>query len=262
MRPTMSHGSVTPRLGRIPYLNIEPFFGDDEIRANAIAEVPRRMIALALNGAVDIAPLPAVAQFDHPHAFRRAGQMGIATHSAARSVLLLSRVPIDRLGGRPIGVIDDTATSVRLLKVLLRLRYDVTSFRLQSLDLEADAMLLIGDRALQAGTNRLEFSHVIDLAAAWHEWTALPFIFAYWMARREVSLAATDEAVAHLEENLECNRGDLGALGERHPKLGLSPDEVADYLRKFEYRFTPQVWDGLEHFRELDGRVTALENAT
>ncbi len=257
----MSYRSLTPRLGRIPYLNTEPFFGDDEIRANAIAEVPRRMIELALDGAVDIAPLPSVAQFDHPHAFRRAGEMGIATRSDARSVLLLSRVPIDRLGGRPIGVIDDTATSVRLLRVLLRLRYDVTAFRFQSLDLEGDAMLLIGDRALQARTDRLGFPYVVDLAAAWHEWTALPFVFAYWMARQEVSLAAANEAVAYLEENLERNQRNLGALGERHPKLGLSPDEVADYLRKFEYRFAPQVWDGLEHFRELDGRVTALENA-
>ena len=257
----MSFRSVTPRLGRIPYLNTEPFFGDDQVRASAVAEVPRRMIELALAGAVDIAPLPAVAQFDHPRAFRPVGEMGIATRSDARSVLLLSRVPIDRLGGRPIGVIDDTATSVRLLKVLLHLRYDVTAFRLQSLDLDGDAMLLIGDRALQARSERLEFPHVVDLAAAWHEWTALPFVFAFWMARREVGPAETEEAVAYLEESLERNRHDLGALGERHAELGLSPAEAAGYLRKFEYRFTPQVWDGLERFRELDGRVTALENA-
>ena len=244
----MSSRSVTPRLGRIPYLNTEPFFGDDQVRASAVAEVPRRMIELALAGAVDIAPLPA-------------GEMGIATRSDARSVLLLSRVPIDRLGGRPIGVIDDTATSVRLLKVLLHLRYEVTAFRLQSLDLDGDAMLLIGDRALQARSERLEFPHVVDLAAAWHEWTALPFVFAFWMARREVGPAETEEAVAYLEESLERNRHDLGALGERHAELGLSPAEAAGYLRKFEYRFTPPVWDGLERFRELDGRVTALENA-
>ena len=83
------------------------------------------MIELALRGSVDLAPLPIVAIFDHPDMFRAVGQVGIATTGAARSVLLLSQVPIDQLNGSRIGVIDESATSVRLLKVLLQFRFEV-----------------------------------------------------------------------------------------------------------------------------------------
>ena len=90
--------------------------------------MPRRMVDLALCGEVDLAPLPVVAAFDHPEMFAPIGDMGIATIGAARSVLLLSMNPVAALGATRIGVIDETATSVRLLKVLLRFRYGVDNF--------------------------------------------------------------------------------------------------------------------------------------
>ena len=87
---------MTPKLGRIPYLNTEPFFGDDDVRATALTAVPRAMIDLALSGAVELAPLPVVAAFDNPGRFQAAGALGIATTPDAKSVLLMSRVPPDR----------------------------------------------------------------------------------------------------------------------------------------------------------------------
>ena len=133
---------MTPRLGRIPYLNTEPFFADDEVRAGAVVEVPSRMIDIACLGAVDIAPLPVVAAFDHPDVFRTVGGLGIAASGAARSVLLRSRVPIDQLSGAAIGVIDETATSVRLLRVLLQFHFDVSHTAFVGLEQPADAVLL------------------------------------------------------------------------------------------------------------------------
>ena len=131
---------MTLRIGRIPYLNTEPFFADDQVREEAVASVPRRMVDLALSGEVDLAPLPVVAAFDHPEMFKPIGDIGIATIGAARSVLLLSMNPVAALGATRIGVIDETATSVRLLKVLLRFRYGVDNFVFEDLDEEPDAM--------------------------------------------------------------------------------------------------------------------------
>ena len=252
---------MTPKLGRIPYLNTEPFFGDDQVRAAAVAAVPRAMIGLALDGTVDIAPLPAVASFDHPQAFVRAAALGIATRADAKSVSLLSRVPPHRLGGRRIGVIDDTATSVRLLKVLLRLRLDVTAFRLEPLGNHVDALLLIGDRALRESNGRPGYPHVMDLAAEWHDWTGLPFVFAFWMARAEIPAAAVEQAVAYFEASLATNLADPAILHRRRPDLGLSLAAVTRYVRTLQYRFADQEWAGLERFRELDARVSAQEDA-
>ena len=125
---------MLPSLGRIPYLNTEPFFGDDPVRAEARTATPRAMIDLVRGGQVDVAPLPIVAAFDHPDLFVPVGDMGIATQADAKSVLLFSQAPPADLGGRCIGVIDDTATSARLLSVLLQRHYAVGGYRLVPLD--------------------------------------------------------------------------------------------------------------------------------
>ena len=48
-------------------------------------------------------------------------------------------------------------------------------------------------------------------------------------------------------------------LHSRRAELGLTPAEVAAYLRAITYRFNDHVWAGLQHFRELDSRVNAEE---
>lgn len=250
---------MTPRLGRIPYLNTEPFFADDEVRANAVVEVPSRMIDLARLGAVDIAPLPVVAAFDHPDLFRPVGGLGIAAAGAARSVFLRSTVPFENLADACIGVIDETATSVRLLKVLLQFRFDVSHATFVALDQPADASLLIGDKALLQSRNLHTHPYELDLAAEWHAWTGLPFVFASWMARRDVTPDACDAAVDYFNANLDTNLSDTTAIHRRRPDLGLSAEAVATYLRTFRYRFDDSAWAGLDHFQELDARLTAVE---
>ncbi len=250
---------MTPRLGRIPYLNTEPFFADDEVRADSVVEVPSRMIDLARLGAVDIAPLPVVAAFDHPGRFRPIGGLGIAASGAARSVLLRSRVPIEQLSGTSIGVIDETATSVRLLKVLLQFHFDVSHATFVALDQPADAVLLIGDKALLRPRNPHAHPHELDLASEWRAWTGLPFVFASWMASVDVAPQACDASMNYFNANLDSNLSDPSAIHRRRPDLGLSAEAVATYLRTFRYRFDDAAWAGLERFRELDARLTAVE---
>ena len=250
---------MTPRLGRIPYLNTEPFFADDEVRAEAVVEVPSRMIDLARLGAVDIAPLPVVAAFDHPDLFRTVGGLGIAASGAARSVLLRSRLPVDQLSGARIGVIDETATSVRLLKVLLQFGFDIGRTTLVALDQPADAVLLIGDRALLEPRNLQTHPYQLDLAAEWHAWTGLPFVFAAWMAHRDVTPDACEVALGYFNANLDRNLANPSVIHRRRPDLDLSANAVATYLQTFLYRFDDSAWAGLERFQELDARLIAVE---
>lgn len=252
---------MLPSLGRIPYLNTEPFFGDDPVRAEARTATPRAMIDLVRGGQVDVAPLPIVAAFDHPDLFVPVGDMGIATQADAKSVLLFSQVPPTDLDGRTIGVIDDTATSARLLSVLLQRYYAVGGYRLAPLDVPADAVLLIGDRALLQSLDDSRYPHVTDLAAAWHEWTGLPFVFAAWMQRAGVAPANVAAAVDYLDRQLTINLEDLGALAARRPDRGLDAVAVRRYLQTFEYRFGPRAWAAVDRFRELDAQVSVQHDA-
>jgi len=56
--------------------------------------------------------------------------------------------------------------------------------------LEADAAVVIGDVALRARHEApARGLHVLDLGAAWREWTGLPMVFALWAVRRDFATA-------------------------------------------------------------------------
>ena len=53
-------------------------------------------------------------------------------------------------------------------------------------DVDADAVLLIGDRAMRACLPG--FAHAFDLGQEWHDWTDLPFVYAVWAVREGADL--------------------------------------------------------------------------
>ena len=54
-------------------------------------------------------------------------------------------------------------------------------------DGSADALLLIGDEALQAKKEGVQgFPIVTDLGEEWFEWQGTPFVFARWVVRKSL----------------------------------------------------------------------------
>jgi chorismate dehydratase len=66
----------------------------------------------------------------------------------------------------------------------VRPRYAVMPPDVTSMLLEADAAVVIGDVALRA-TDDPRGLRILDLGAAWKDWTGLPMVFAVWAARRD-----------------------------------------------------------------------------
>ena len=60
-----------------------------------------------------------------------------------------------------------------------------------ALESTADAVLVIGDRAMKVPD--APFHSVVDLAEAWNELTGLPFVFALWVVRPGVDLGDLPE---------------------------------------------------------------------
>ena len=244
---------MTPRIGRIPYLNTEPFFGDDAVRADAVVASPREMLSLAVRREVEIAPLPVVAEFDYPGRFAPVGNFGIASFGPARSVILKCRVSVEKLAGGRIGIIDDTATSVRLLKVLLNYWHGAKSHTcFGSIGAGNDAVLLIGDTALQNARVSDEYPVVIDLADEWKKATGLPFVFAFWYAASDVSETDREKVAGYFDKNLTSNLSDPSRIHRRRTDPGLSPEQTGSYIRNFIYRLGDMELEGLRRFRELD----------
>lgn len=222
--------------------------------------VPSELGKAAAAGSVD-AGLMAVADYiGLEGAFELTSPpMGIAVRDHVRSVVLLSCEPVRGLDGRRIGVTRESSTSRRLLELLARARWRIEPEWVPEDDIEGDprrsvdALLLIGDRALEAVADpgRRGWEKEIDLAVEWQRWQKVPFVFAVWavrttLSRRERerfagfltgSLAVGSE---HLVEIATAASGDLG-----------TKDDLAAYLGNFVYRLGAQEREGLRRFRDL-----------
>jgi chorismate dehydratase len=249
------------RIGQIPFLNCLLFFNGLErepgVRLSPL--VPRALSAAVLGDAVDAGPVPLVDTWEIEERYQPLGSFCIATAERARSVFLFSKRPWHALDGAEIGITDQTSTSVRLLKVLLANVWEARPARFTSIDRAAnDALLLIGDDALRARAGIPEFPHMADLGAVWTEWTGLPFVFARWVARRDLRGADRDRLCALLEQAMEKNWKQLDRIAvPRAAELGMSVAEVREYLEGFRFVATDAEHKAMARFKELDAALSA-----
>src|SRR5207237_4149335 len=123
-------------------------------------------------------------------------------------------------------------TSACLAQVLLRQRYGVhpevvpLPLDREAEEADADAVLLIGDRAMRACLPG--YAHAYDLGQEWHDWTGLPFVYAVWAVRAGVDLGPVAGAL-HEAKRRGCAR--VGAIAHREaPRLGLDAGFCRRYL--------------------------------
>ena len=237
------------RVGRISYLNVEPFF---HAFPWPIAESlpPRALGEAVAAGRVDAGPLALADCLRLEDALTRL-PFGIVGPTRSQSVLLFSDRPMRELGGRRIAITGETSTSVRLLRILLAFQHEVPAPILVGLDEAADATLLLGDTALRARQGRWPRPLCVDLGEEWTEWTGQPMVFAAWAVRRAVGAPAGRELEAVLGTALETGLASLSAIAARRRDVGLSEAEVAEYLRGFTYRIGPVEEKAVAEYRRL-----------
>ena len=237
------------RVGRISYLNVEPFFHAFPWPL-AAALPPRALGDAVADGRVDAGPL-AFADCIRLEDTLTVMPFGIACRERAQSVLLFSSRPMRELAGRRIGVTGETATSVRLLRILLAFRDEIEPPALVPLSEPADAVLLIGDAALRTRSGPWPHRLCFDLGEEWTRWTGLPSVFAAWAVRRSASAGGAAALLAALDQALEIGLRELPAIAARRRDVGLTEAEVVGYLRGFTYRLGTDEEKAMAEFRRL-----------
>ena len=140
------------------------------------------------------------------------------------SVKLYFRVPPGEV--RALALDEGSRTSAALSRILLAERFGVeprpVAFPLGSAtsDIAADAILMIGDRAMHAPAET--FLAEWDLGAEWYRWTGLPFVFAMWITREGVQLGGVDRRSGPRGSRGVANRRDrrAGSAGPRTEHIG------------------------------------------
>ncbi len=244
------------RIGRIPYLNAAPFYLlFSELGWKIVDLPPRQLAQAARRGEVDAAPFSLLDALKLGDEFQPLGGLIIGVRSIAGSVILFSRVPPEELRAPcRVALPEESTTSVALVRVILKERFNVLPRACGPERQDAEARLLIGDAALRAHENGLPgYPHELDLGQAWWEWRGLPFVFALWKAR--VSLPAEErEQIRKLTEGSLTRWFELaGRVDWYRPwaeRLGISEAALSDYLGGFVYRQGEQEVKGIGEFLE------------
>lgn len=199
------------RIGAVSYLNSKPLIeGLDEAtpHADLVLDYPSCLADQLAAGELDVALIPSVEYFRNP-GHEVVSNACVATHGAVLSVKMYSRVQPGDI--RTLALDAGSRTSATLVQIILNEKYGVRPDLLPlpieqtTSDTNADAILLIGDRAMYEPGER--FVETWDLGEEWTDWTGLPFVFAMWVIRsefdgREIGQTlseARDRGIASLE---------------------------------------------------------------
>jgi chorismate dehydratase len=242
------------RIGAVNYLNSKPLVHGFEASApdvRLLYDLPSRLADSLSAGRLDVALVPSVEWLRQPgHVI--VSDACVACQGPVLSVKLFFRVPPTQV--RRLALDEGSRTSAALAKILLDELAGVTpeceplpiGCGLESTD--ADAVLLIGDRAIQS--DDLAAVEAWDLGEKWFSWTGLPFVFAAWIARPNVETAALeillsaarDRGVAQLAEIAACEA----------PALGVDVDLAHRYLRdNLHFTLGESELNGLKRFAQL-----------
>lgn len=246
------------RFGAVTYLNSKPLIEDLATRlapASLSLDYPSHLAGDLAAGRLDVALVPSFSAL-RGLVERRAWLLSdacVAAHGPVRSVKLLCRTDPGDI--RTLALDEGSRTSATLAQVLLRLQYGTRPatqpFGLESRveDCSADAILMIGDRAMHSPTGE-RFAHELDLGAEWVCWTGLPFVFAVWASRHEHVPAGW---ASDLEQARDRGVVRIGAIAEREAAgVGVAVDEAASYLRQnLHFTLGPAEREGLALFAEL-----------
>lgn len=242
------------RIGAVNYLNTKPLICDLEQLAQdaeLILDVPSKLADLLSAGQLDVGLIPVIEYF-------RAGtysvipDIAIASRGPVLSVTLFSRQPWEKI--RRVALDEGSRTSAALCQILLQKRFHVKPeviplpLTARAEDMDADAVLLIGDRAMQACLPG--FQQAFDLGREWHDWTGLPFVYAVWAVRAGADLGPVAAALQ------EAKRRGLDRIGpiahDEAPQLGLDAGFCRRYLQSIiHFDLGPKEQAGLMQYYSL-----------
>ena len=245
---------MTPKIkvAAVSYLNTKPLLYGIE-HSGLINEIemsvdyPARLASQLKEGIIDLALLP-VAAIKGIKDAHIVSDYGIAADGDVVSVALFSQVPIHMV--QQVYLDFQSRTSVKLAQILLEKYWqqavtfkDAGENYLSQIEGNT-AGVIIGDRALMQLHN---FKYVYDLSAAWKAWTGLDFIFAAWVANKQ------------LPEDFLVKFNAANALGLRHLDAVIAQnlfpfyDLHTYYTQNIKYILDEEKRKGLGKFLELMG---------
>jgi chorismate dehydratase len=252
-------------VGRITYANCIPWFyylRDCGFDGTIVDGVPSELNRRLAVGELDLCPSSSIEYAQHAADYMLLPGHSISAIGAVQSVLLFTPISLSELSGIPIALTGESATSVALLRVLLRefvhlpdVITEVPTGPVEALIASGRPALLIGDRALRMAKQAPPGVQVVDLGALWHHFTGLPFVFALWIVRRETAILRPEDLrlfLAQLDTARARTFADLSRVAETvAEREWMGTEGLVRYWRSVSYAFDAAHIEGLRCFYTL-----------
>ncbi len=242
------------KISAVSYLNTLPFaFGIEQseyVKANSHInrDIPSECARKLMEGEVDLGLVP-VAIIPKLKEYHIISDYCIGAVGKVHSVILYSHQPIEEV--TEILLDYQSRTSVNLCKILCKHHWNITPKFIQGAAgyeqeiLPHQAAVIIGDRTFAINGT---FPYEYDLSEEWFKMTDLPFVFAAWIANKEIPKAYIEEfnlaaanGLKHIEEAIEF--GNITLINKADQKKYLT--------QSISYTLDDDKRAGLSRFLEL-----------
>lgn len=210
--------------------------------AVAVEAYPARVADMLLNDEIDVGlvPVAIIPKLKEHHIITN---FCIGAETYVASVCLFSEVPIERV--ERVLLDYQSRTSVALAKILLKHFWKLSPvFEDAKEDFRKEikgttAAVVIGDRAFE---QRKQSTYIYDLASSWIEFTGLPFVFAAWVANKELP----KKFIQQFNEANQVGLKNIDKVVAENPCTLYDLNEY--YTRNISYELTEEKRKGLEKF--------------
>jgi chorismate dehydratase len=173
------------RISAVSYTNTKPFIygierSDVLDRIELSLDIPTDCAAKLIDGRVDIGLIPVAAIPNVPNA-RIVADYCIGSVGAVNSVFIFSSLPASEI--RTVRLDSHSRTSNNLAKVLLKFHFKQEVAYTTDPEVKTDAIVLIGDRTFG---KKEDYAYAYDMGQEWMNFTGLPFVYAAWVANKDI----------------------------------------------------------------------------
>lgn len=231
---------------------------------DVVPAYPSQLNAMLIEGKLHMSPISSAAYADGQDNLKLLPDFCLSSIGYVRSVILVSKKPIEMLDNCMVGLSSASQTSVVLLKILLQKFYGllpqyVSSDPYATLH-NLDAKLVIGNEAMMHESEPLPY--IYDLGDLWLQKTGYPVVFAVFALRNDALLhyADTIDAVcASYRASLDTLYADptdlIAKAQKRYPDIAY---DIAKYYTLLKYEFSQQLKEALLVYYSLASELQLL----
>jgi len=264
---------LRPKVGHIQFLNCLPLYYG-LVKSHALLDIelikgtPTELNQKLINGELDISPISSIEYARNTRSLILFPDFTVSSDGIVKSILLISRFPLEELSGRRVGLTSTSATSHVLLKLILGRGYQVYPDYfvippdVNTLFVHADAVLLIGDAALHYSFDNQNL-HVYDLGSEWKKLTGKKMVYAVWAVSRSFA-EAQSQLSGHvfdmIKKSMDYSLAHLAEIAEYAEKWEpFSQSFLMEYFRSLRFDFGNTYQEGLLHFYRLAAEIGELK---